>query len=140
MKMIRITLLLLICCLLITGCRQKDRADSVKGDEQKSQVTADSLKVQFFEWQFPSKNKEERWAEYVYNEEKWWGTFPREQDYDPENYTLPEWAVGPFNKSDLNPVLKPTPGAWDQGRFGGGVHNGAVIIKDKKFYDYKRVK
>jgi predicted GH43/DUF377 family glycosyl hydrolase len=134
MNMTRMTFLLLICSLVIAGCRQKDRADSAKGDEQKVQVIADSSKVQFFDWQFPSKTKEERWTEFMYDQEKWWGTFPKDQAYDSANYTLPEWAIGPFKKYEGNPVLKPTPGKWDQGRFGGGVHNGSVIIRDDKFY------
>jgi len=44
------------------------------------------------------------------------------------------WAVGPFTKYTGNPVLAPMPGAWDQGHFSGGVHNGSIIVKDGRFY------
>ena len=44
------------------------------------------------------------------------------------------WALGPWSKYAGNPVLAPTPGAWDQGRYDGGVHNGSIIVKDGKFY------
>ena len=44
------------------------------------------------------------------------------------------WALGPFVKHAGNPVLSPTEGSWDTGRMDGGVHNGAIIIKDNLFY------
>ena len=34
------------------------------------------------------------------------------------------WSIGPFKKFFGNPVLSPTAGAWDEGIFSGGVHNG----------------
>ena len=44
------------------------------------------------------------------------------------------WAIGPFKKYAHNPVLSPTPGEWDCGHLGGGVHNGAIIFHHKTFY------
>jgi predicted GH43/DUF377 family glycosyl hydrolase len=42
--------------------------------------------------------------------------------------------VGPFQKYEDNPVLSPSAGKWDEGRYGGGVHNGAVVRHNGKFY------
>jgi len=59
----------------------------------------------------------------------------RQNEKSPETQEhLPDWAIGPFTKYEGNPVLSPSPGKWDRGRFGGGVHNGAVIVKDDVFY------
>jgi predicted GH43/DUF377 family glycosyl hydrolase len=68
-------------------------------------------------------------------------TFPEEvrwrrwdRDLDEANDRLPDWAVGPFTRSADNPVLAPTAGSWDRGRFGGGVHNGSILRKDGLFH------
>jgi len=81
----------------------------------------------FFDWQFTDK------AEWKYDEEKYWGGFSREP-IDMTNYSLPDWAIGPFIKYPGNPVLAPSKDGWDCGRYGGGVHNGSIIKKNGKFY------
>jgi predicted GH43/DUF377 family glycosyl hydrolase len=87
-----------------------------------------------FEWQFPSADKEKEWKRYSFNKDRWWGDFSHDLPDQADMFADNPWALGPFTKYRGNPVLAPTPGAWDQGRYGGGVHNGAVIIKDGKFY------
>ncbi len=67
-----------------------------------------------------------------WDDETAWAGFPRELDATTSR--LPFWAIGPFTRHPCNPVLAPTPGAWDCGRFGGGVHNGSVLIVDGKFH------
>jgi predicted GH43/DUF377 family glycosyl hydrolase len=47
---------------------------------------------------------------------------------------LPDWAIGPFEKYAGNPVLSPSQTGWDAGRYGGGVHNGSVVVRDETFY------
>lgn len=88
----------------------------------------------FFDWQFSSASDEQKkvWDEFCYNEEKYWGGFSKEP-FDPATYKFPAWAIGGFAKHG-KPVLAPTPNSWDCGHFGGGVHNGAVIKKDGRFY------
>lgn len=85
-----------------------------------------------FEWQFSSKIDEQLWNERCYNEDKYWGGFSR--DPVPEDYKLPDWAIGPFTKYPGNPIFEPSSNGWDRGHFGGGVHNGSVLKKDSKFY------
>ena len=114
-----------------------------------------------FEWQFPNLDQEKAWHHFNFDKETWWGTFPKDmvvpgRDADEEknlrNDGLPEgegtrynpvpdevfaehpWAIGPVTKYEYNPVLRPTPGQWDKGRFGGGVHNGSIIVEDDVFY------
>lgn len=89
----------------------------------------------FFEWQFsPPTDEKLKESEqlYRYDEERYWGDFSREP-FDLGTYKFPAWAIGGFEKYH-RPVLAPTPGSWDCGRFGGGVHNGSVIKKDGKIY------
>lgn len=86
----------------------------------------------FFDWQFSSKQNKEFWDERCYNEDKYWGGFSH--DPVPEDYKLPDWAIGPFAKFQGNPVFSPADSGWDRGHFGGGVHNGSIIRKDGKFY------
>ena len=85
-----------------------------------------------FDWQFSSKVHEEAWSERHYDEDRYWGGFSR--DPLPAGYKLPHWAIGPFTKYEGNPVFAPDPHGWDCGFFGGGVHNGAIIIKDGKYH------
>ena len=87
-----------------------------------------------FEWQFPTNDAEQSWQHYSYSAERWWGDFPENTRPSDNLFEEYPWAIGPFDKYEYNPVLEPTPGDWDMGRFGGGVHNGAVIIKDGLFY------
>jgi predicted GH43/DUF377 family glycosyl hydrolase len=87
-----------------------------------------------FKWQFPDADKQKAWNNYSYSKERWWGTFPKDLDTQGNMFEKNQWAIGPVKKYSNNPVLSPTPGAWDEGRFSGGVHNGSVIVKDGIFY------
>jgi predicted GH43/DUF377 family glycosyl hydrolase len=87
-----------------------------------------------FAWQFPSADKKKQWEEYSFSIDRWWGDFPKDQPDAMDMFADNEWSIGPFTKFASNPVLAPTPGAWDQGHFGGGVHNGSIIVKDNVFY------
>jgi len=73
-------------------------------------------------------------GELSYDVTRYWGGFPKE--FDAATYKVPDWVLGPFTKSSSNPVLGPTPGSWDRGQHvsGGGVHAGAVVVVDGKFY------
>ncbi len=87
-----------------------------------------------FEWQFPTQDKAARWNDWTFSEERFWGDFPRDLPADPDLFTHHPWALGPFTKYAHNPVLSPTPGAWDCGHYDGGVHNGAIVVRDGRFY------
>jgi|GEM_PF-450864 len=87
-----------------------------------------------FDWQFPSADKEASWKNYSFSIDRWWGSFPHNLPDAMDQFSDHPWALGPWTKYAGNPVLAPTPGAWDQGHYGGGVHNGSVIVKDGKFY------
>ena len=84
--------------------------------------------------QFPSKAYAERWVKQVYDPAAYWGGFPTGEVNEKEMWHEAPWAIGPFTKHTGNPVLAPSPGAWDTGRMDGGVHNGAIIIRDSRFY------
>ncbi len=100
----------------------------------RADATGDFFQDGVFAWQYPH-TVEETWEyNYVYDEERFWGTFPRDTPVESETYELPSWAIGPFTKYEHNPILAPGPEAWDHGRWGGGVHNGAVVRKDGLFY------
>ena len=87
-----------------------------------------------FAWQY-SADAESGWdsSSWVYDEERYWGGFPAKGDVDADAGELPEWAIGPFRKYAGNPVLAPS-ASWDRGRFGGGVHNGAIIRAGGRFH------
>ena len=87
-----------------------------------------------FKWQFPDADKQKAWNYYSYNKERWWGSFPKSLNTQGNMFEKNQWAIGPIHKYKQNPVLSPTPGTWDAGRFSGGVHNGSVIVKDGLFY------
>lgn len=109
--------------LFVVACdRQNKKNTDYKGEKG------------IFEWQFPDKDKKLAWEHYSYNIERWWGDFPKNIKVPENLYESYSWAIGPCTKYEYNPVLFPTPGAWDQGRYGGGVHNGSIIIKDGLFY------
>lgn len=110
---------------LLVSCEKKNRLLKIDGNKGKEGL---------FEWQFPDEDHEQAWLHYQYSVEKWWGDFPKDIKVPPNQYEYYAWAIGPFTKYEHNPVLAPTPGAWDKGRFGGGVHNGAIIVKDDVFY------
>jgi predicted GH43/DUF377 family glycosyl hydrolase len=87
-----------------------------------------------FDWQFPSQDAEKTWKERSFSIDRWWGTFSRELPNQMHMFTENRWAVGPFVKYAGNPVLAPTPGAWDEGLFDNGVHNGSILVRDNRFY------
>jgi hypothetical protein len=87
-----------------------------------------------FDWQFPDTDKERAWKNYSFNIDPWWGDFSHDLPEQADMFADNPWAIGPFTKYASNPVLASTPGVWDQGRYGGGVHNGSVIVKNDKFY------
>jgi predicted GH43/DUF377 family glycosyl hydrolase len=92
-----------------------------------------------FDWQMPAGDGR---AEFAFDTDKWWGTFPRtEPPADPRRrdgnadlFARFPWAIGPFQRHKGNPILAPSPGRWDQGRYDGGVHNGAVVYHDGLFH------
>jgi predicted GH43/DUF377 family glycosyl hydrolase len=87
-----------------------------------------------FDWQFPSQDAEKTWRDQSYSIDRWWGGFAHDLPDQMDMFADNPWAVGPFKKYAGNPVLAPTPGAWDQGHFSGGVHNGSIVVKDGRFY------
>lgn len=110
-------------------CHAQERATPPAGAKNNPQRT-DGL----FDWQFPDADKEKAWKNYSFSVDRWWGDFSRDLPEQADMFADNPWALGPFTKYAGNPVLAPTPGAWDRGRYGGGVHNGSIIIKDGKFY------
>src|SRR4051794_22122128 len=112
----------------------------------RAQTTKDSRRTFFgdglFDWQMPvGQKKDESWEKFNFDVARWWGTFPHDEKpavrgagEDPQLFADFPWAVGPFQKHSANPVLAPSPGCWDEGRYGGGVHNGAVVRHENKFY------
>jgi predicted GH43/DUF377 family glycosyl hydrolase len=87
-----------------------------------------------FAWQFPSKDKEATWHNQSFSIDRWWGDFPHDLPDQMDMFADNPWAIGPFTKHKGNPVLAPTPDAWDSGHYSGGVHNGSIVIKDGIFY------
>lgn len=95
-----------------------------------------------FDWQLPTEQEQRPSNDkFTFNVESWWGTFPRDEApaihgrrNDIELFAQHPWAIGPFQKHPGNPVLAPSPGRWDEGRFGGGVHNGAIVRHGGKFH------
>jgi predicted GH43/DUF377 family glycosyl hydrolase len=91
-----------------------------------------------FDWQFPSPDKAAHWNDYIYDEQRHWGDFPRDAAPAGDWLAHYPWALGPFTKYAGNPILGPTPGAWDCGHYDGGVHNGSIIVRDGVFsYVYR---
>lgn len=115
----------------LAGCHSKRQTVAVNKQEKLTDFAGEEGQ---FEWQFPNKDKQKAWERYSYSPERWWGTFPRDLKASADMFKEYPWAIGPFTKHKSNPVLAPTSGAWDQGRHDGGVHNGAVIVKDDIFY------
>lgn len=95
-----------------------------------------------FDWQLPvGVDHDGSPNGYAFDRERWWGAFPRHEPPaipgrrdDLELFKQYPWAIGLFRKYAGNPVLAPSPGQWDHGRFGGGVHNGAVVRHDDSFF------
>jgi predicted GH43/DUF377 family glycosyl hydrolase len=91
----------------------------------------------FFQWQFSDQTHRQRWEDWHYDEERYWGGFARDP-IDLRTYSLPDWAIGPFAKHSGNPVFSPDPTGWDCGHFGGGVHNGSILERGGRlFYVYR---
>lgn len=87
-----------------------------------------------FDWQIPNPSRLKTWKEYSFSIDRWWGEFAHDLSNQMDMMSDNPWAIGNFTKSPANPVLRPTPHAWDQGHFGGGVHNGSILVKDDLFY------
>jgi len=103
------------------------RGQNPPAPQQRDQTLKGGLSNGIFDWQFPGKGEE-----YGYDEKKWWGGFPK--DFDPAKYRVPDWIIGPFTKYPGNPIMEPTSGSWDRGHYGGGVHNGSVLVVDGQFW------
>ncbi len=87
-----------------------------------------------FAWQFPNADREKAWRHYSYGEERWWGDFGRELPVPADPFEAKPWSMGPFEKYSGNPVFAPDPGSWDCGRYDGGVHNGATVVHQNRFW------
>jgi predicted GH43/DUF377 family glycosyl hydrolase len=95
-----------------------------------------------FDWQRPvAPEHYEPSQHYSFDVEKWWGSFPRHEEPanpafadDCELFARFPWAIGPFKRHPGNPVLAPSPNKWDEGRFSGGVHNGAIVRHENQFF------
>ena len=84
-----------------------------------------------FWWEFTTREHARCWQERHYDPERYWGDFDRQSGSGQEAF--PSYALAHFEKHGT-PVLAPSPGRWDCGRFGGGVHNGSILVKDGLFY------
>jgi hypothetical protein len=110
----------------LAGQGQKSEAAPLNGQTSSSSASDVPIDLEFIA----------KGGEYGYDAAKWWGGFPKE--FDASKYKLPEWIIGPFTKYSSNTILEPTPGAWDSGHYGGGVHNGSIlVVNDKFFYVYR---
>ena len=87
-----------------------------------------------FDWQLVPQDREKTWRERCFSEERWWADFPRDLKIPKDLLKNFPWAIGPFEKYAGNPILAPTDGEWDCGHLSGGVHNGAIIVRDGTFY------
>ncbi len=87
-----------------------------------------------FEWQFPSADRERTWHHYSFSIDRWWGEFAHDLPEQADMFADNPWALGPFTKYAGNPLFAPEPGAWDCGRYDGGVHNGAALVRDGRFH------
>jgi predicted GH43/DUF377 family glycosyl hydrolase len=122
MKTKRIILITALTASVLAGRGQEKRSASYAGHEGQ------------FQWQFPGKDKEKEYRNYSYSIDRWWGDFPKGLKAPADLFGENPWAIGPIVKYKKNPVLAPSPGAWDQGHFSGGVHNGSILVKDGVFY------
>lgn len=108
-----------------------EQNEHIKPERDKSK---DFFGSGIFDWQLISHDLEATWRERSYNEQRWWGDFPRDEKVPQDMFKAFPWAIGPFTKHQPNPILAPTPGAWDQGHSAGGVHNGSIIRHNGRFY------
>ena len=114
--------------------KSKDQYEAIMSDSDIEQRRREFFSSGYFEWQKPQHDHQGAWEKYSYSQERWWGTFPKELAPVEDLYGQYPWAIGPFEKHAANPILFPTPGTWDRGHFGGGVHNGSILVKDGLFY------
>lgn len=87
-----------------------------------------------FDWQLTTADRLGTYNERLFSEERWWGDFPKDLPAPADLFGAYPWALGPFTKYLGNPILAPTPGAWDQGHGNGGVHNGSILMHDGQFH------
>ena len=100
--------------------------------QAKDQTFSGGVSNGLFDWQFPGKGEE-----YGYDEEEMVGRLP--QGFRPcQVPTCPTGSLAPSPNMPGNPIMEPTPGSWDRGHYGGGVHNGSVLVVDGQFcYVYR---
>ena len=91
-----------------------------------------------FDCQLTPDDPRATWQHRCFNEQRWWGQFPRDIHVPADMFAEFQWAIGPFTKHHSNPILAPTAATWDQGHIAGGVHNGSIIRhKDRFYYIYR---
>lgn len=89
----------------------------------------------FFDWQRAPSSFSFYWDVMQFNEDKYGGGFPRiSGQAEDASLTLPDWAIGPFEKFPGNPVFAPSADGWDRGYASGGVHNGSIVQANGLFY------
>lgn len=84
----------------------------------------------FFDWQLGGVQQNN--PDYAFDKERFWGGFAPEGAEGAD--AVPTWAIHGIEKYENNPIFAPDPRGWDNGHYGGGVHNGAVIKKDGYYY------
>jgi predicted GH43/DUF377 family glycosyl hydrolase len=104
------------------------------GSQQVSDTPATVIKQEDADHIYASREQPELWKSQSFSIDRWWGDFSRDLPDQMDMFASNPWSIGPFNKYSGNPVLSPTAGAWDQGIFSGGVHNGSIIVKEGLFY------
>jgi len=83
---------------------------------------------------YASREQPEEWKTQSFSIDRWWGDFSHDLPDQMDMFESNPWSIGPFKKYGGNPILAPTAGAWDEGIYSGGVHNGAIVVKDGLFY------
>ncbi len=83
---------------------------------------------------YASREQPELWKSQSFSIDRWWGDFSHDLPDQMDMFESNPWSIGPFKKYGENPILAPTPGAWDEGLYSGGVHNGSIVVKDDVFY------
>src|SRR5215207_6430838 len=56
----------------------------------------------FFEWQFPTADKEKEWKRYSFNKDRWWGDFSHDLPEQADMFADNSGALGPFTKHPGN--------------------------------------
>jgi predicted GH43/DUF377 family glycosyl hydrolase len=104
------------------------------GSQQGSKTLVAVPKQEDADHTYGSREQPELWKYQSFNIDRWWGDFSHDLPDQMDMFASNPWSIGPFKKYRENPVLAPTAGAWDQGIFSGGVHNGSIVVKDGLFY------